>query len=340
MRRRRCLAMLLAAALAFIITSARALPTVMTAEAFPIESSTEAVSSSDKAFTSEGPIPYDSSHYDGFHYGATESTEADQETKQTDKASDATGTAAALLHRPLLTATDYEQSGGTLYHYDTVDNGNGKDTPTDFAASEENKTKTEAAELPKEKYFWKMFNDDLDTVELATKDRNSASVTPLSKQTVVFGTPAPYVSVFSFVSEPLIEARADDTDDEFTSRLRAAAMSSSSSSDPPSSPEVKLDVYTTGDDSKGLTVLSGMSSGTETGTAATYHDVVSEGVKLPSTYSTTKPAKETPEQSGTVGEGIIVQEYEMAPIEGGYVREEPYTGTHRKGRLGLRRREG
>ncbi|KAH8022628.1 hypothetical protein HPB51_000928 [Rhipicephalus microplus] len=126
-----------------------------------------------------------------------------------------------------------------------VDNGNGKDTMTDFAASEENKTKTEAAELPKEKYFWKMFNDDLDTVELATKGRDSASVTPLPKQTAIFSTPAPYVSVFGSVSESLIEARADDTDDEVPSRLRAAAMSSSSSSDPPSSPEVKLDVYTT-----------------------------------------------------------------------------------------------
>ncbi|XP_075740545.1 uncharacterized protein LOC142786784 isoform X2 [Rhipicephalus microplus] len=317
MRRRRCFAMLLAAALALIITSARALPTAMTAEAFPIESSTEAVSSSDKAFTSEGPIPYDASHYGGFHYGATESTEADQETKQTDEAGDATGTSAALLHRPLLTATDYEQSGGTRYDYNTMDNGNGKDTMTDFAASEENKTKTEAAELPKEKYFWKMFNDDLDTVELATKDRDSASaVTPLPKQTVIFSTPAPYVSVFGSVSEPLIEARADDTDDEVPSRLRAAAMSSSSSSDPPPSPEVKLDVYTTGDDSKGHTVLSGMSSETETGTAATYHDVVSEDVILPSTYSTTTPAKEVPEQSGTAGEGIFVQEHEMATIEG------------------------
>ncbi|KAL1424541.1 hypothetical protein MTO96_020088 [Rhipicephalus appendiculatus] len=203
MRRRRCLAMLWAAALALIITSARAMPTAMTAEAFPGEASTEAVSSSDDAFTTEGQIPYDGSHYGGFHYGVTEGTEADQDTKQTDEGQ------RCHRHRP---------------------------EPT---------------------------------------------------------TP----------------------DDEVPSRLSAA----SSSSDPPSSSKAELEDYPTGDGSRSHTDLSispsvSVPSVTETGTAATYQDVVSEDAISPSPYSTTAPPKEMPEQSGTAGEGKIVQETGMAPM--------------------------
>ncbi|XP_049271976.1 neurofilament heavy polypeptide-like [Rhipicephalus sanguineus] len=321
MRRRRCFAVPLAAALAFIITTARGMPTAMTVEAFPGEASTEAVSSSDNAFTTEaGQIPKDGSHHGGFHYGVTEGTEADQDSKRTDEPSEATGTwpSSPQLHRPVPTAIDYEQSGGTRYAY-TVDYGNGEDLTTDLAASEGNMTKTQGTEQPQEKVFWKFFNDDLDTIQPAAKDQASTSGTQLQEQRDMFSKSARYINSFGLVSEPLIEARADDTDDDVPSRLSAATMSSSGSSDPLSSSEAEPEVHKNADGSRGHTDLSSspsvtVPSVTQTWTAATYRDVVSEDAISPRTYSTKAPAEEMPELSGTGGEGKIVQMSGMAPI--------------------------
>ncbi|KAH6931120.1 hypothetical protein HPB50_022244 [Hyalomma asiaticum] len=220
------------------------------------------------------------------------------------------------LEGPVPPAIGSEQTDSTLRLDDTVYYRGGEDSITDLPVFEGNKAKVQDTELPEQKDIWKMFGIDYDSTESATKEQENTKVAQLHQQTDMLSAPSPYINSFSSVSEPLLEARADDTDEIGLSSVVATEKPMSGFSDSPLSSNADPKVHESSDTSQSQTDPSIMPAASETqeGAAATYKDNVYEGAASPTTFSTTDQVMSLPEQSGTGSDGMFDEGSGVTPV--------------------------